>query len=75
MIRFARLCSYVGYFAHRTALYISSMVGVGFSEHRLWGTVVRRLPSLSWRYGFSSSRLLELIREHSRELPGVGGCG
>ncbi len=74
MTRFSRLCTYAGYFAHRTAVYVRDMINVGYPTRRLWGTVERRAPAFAWRYGLSPNRLFLLIREHFRDLPGVGGC-
>ena len=74
MIRFQRLCSYAGYFARRTADYLSEMARMGYSEESLWRTVHRHIHHLSWHYGLSPDRLMALIREYFYTLPRVGGC-
>ena len=71
--RFSRLCTYAGYFAHSTAVYIRDMLAVGYPSRRLWAVVERRAPAFAWRCGLTGARLLLLIREHFHGFPGVGG--
>lgn len=75
MIRFQRLCSYAGYFARRTALYLLAMTREGYAESSLWRTVRRHLAGFAWRYGLSPDRLLGLVWEFFYELSCEGGCG
>lgn len=74
MIRFQRLCSYAGYFARRTAMYVFEMLRVGYPEAALLRTVERHMPHMAWHFGLSPTRLMALVREFLEELPRVGGC-